>query len=457
MSDNEGLLNRWSLVFIFTTFTAASFLSFYSFAPIGIFSNEVPQFLINVTVVNGTLTAEVSPPAPTDGGFNYTNSGLSLGHVPLVPDPLVEGGNLVSKLFLSIFWGSLATALGMVGVRIFLNVDISNDSPNRTLSIITVVIAGLIAVVGAKMPGVWQSVIMALPALLSFLLAVHVLLAILVSVLVVAFVLIPIAGYLWLFFIECPTEKTHPLAIGAYLTVVAWIGLFRLLIVVVGSLLILAFFASVFGSRIFAAVMGAVGYLFGLVVILFEGTFTREPITAIGLIFPAISAVALFYLLTGQSRESESDIDESYIKHRVRVARTIFSLGIAIAIGGALTVGAETTSKAVPLATLVGIFFFPLLGVTAVEYYNIWQITGPTDTKAGDIRDPLMLRALFKRLQNRILPTIWRVLDPCSKIVSKVIILLRGRSFFGWYIRRAENIKQYCNGTSDCSKEEEEE
>ncbi|MHC3379407.1 hypothetical protein [Haloarcula sp. H-GB5] len=62
-----------------------------------------------------------------------------------------------------------------------------------------------------------------------------------------------------------------------------------------------------------------------------------------------------------------------YIQLQGQVASGALSVGLALAIGGALTFARAGTRFALPVALIVGVFLFPLSGIAAHRYYRNYK------------------------------------------------------------------------------------
>lgn len=128
-------------------------------------------------------------------------------------------------------------------------------------------------------------------------------------------------------------------------------------------------------GRFASSAIAGILYLVSLRLIFYQFNINETLVSYIGIGLHCLFILILLLFLSSDLTPTISRKNAGlYIDIRGRLAQAALSLGLAIAIGGALTFGAATSSLAFPLATFVGIFFFPLAGIAAIEYYRIYRV-----------------------------------------------------------------------------------
>lgn len=300
----------------FATLTAASFLAFASFTPIGIFSSSATEVTITTTestLSDGNFTAvvrSVSRTSSSSSGFTYNNTLLAPNQFPVLPNALVSGGMLVSRFFLSLVYGLLIGIAAMTGPLIF-----------------------------QRLSGQEYSVC---------------------------------ERKFW-------TRSIGLAVVYSAALLVAALGL-GLSLVTIGLIVIAFLMIALFSRRYFSVGLGVIGFGFTLGLVLKCGGGTPTLLLPAGIVLISFLVGTLLYASTGRLASEDVDSKNQYLAYRARLGQGSLTLGVALAIGGALTFGAETTSQAVPLATFVGVFFFPFAGVAAIEYYRMARLVRPDDS-----------------------------------------------------------------------------
>jgi len=129
-------------------------------------------------------------------------------------------------------------------------------------------------------------------------------------------------------------------------------------------------------SRISGSLLGAFAYcVVALIMKYYTNLINGDPGTdslvvfGLGSGFHAISVFILLYQYGGSLTPDREPADpQLFIQFQGQVAQASLSVGLAVAIGGALTFARAGTRFALPVAVLVGIFLFPLAGIAAHRY-----------------------------------------------------------------------------------------
>lgn len=91
-----------------------------------------------------------------------------------------------------------------------------------------------------------------------------------------------------------------------------------------------------------------------------------------GCLFHVLSIYTILYQYSGSLFPDMDSINEQlYLQRQSSIAQGTLSIGLAVAIGGTLTYARQGTRLALPIALLVGVFLFPLAGVSVYRYYRI--------------------------------------------------------------------------------------
>jgi|APHM01.1.fsa_nt_gi hypothetical protein len=131
-----------------------------------------------------------------------------------------------------------------------------------------------------------------------------------------------------------------------------------------------------------------------VVIVFIGGGASTDSASGFGLVLYVILIGLLSYeasIPLNSDLKLEFNYANRYLQKRARFAQASLSVGLAIAIGGALTYASQAGSRPIETGVLVGVFFFPMAGISAIEYYRIHRIESqnrPTHESTEETKNP---------------------------------------------------------------------